>query len=63
MMNQWIAGVLGLVVAVAPFLALSETTLTWTLVLAGLAIALSSFWGMVGEPTDGRKTHGTESRI
>jgi hypothetical protein len=58
MMNQWISGVLGLAVAVVPFLTLSETTLTWTLVIVGLAITVSSFWGMIADPKDIR-SHGT----
>ena len=62
MMNTWIAGVLGLVVAVVPFLTLSETTLTWTLVIVGLAITVSSFWGMVSEPRESR-THGERSQV
>lgn len=47
MLNQWICGVLGLLVAVVPFLALSETTLTWTLVVAGSVIAVGNFWGLL----------------
>ena len=62
MMNTWIAGVLGLVVAMVPFLTLSETTLTWTLVIVGLAITVSSFWGMVSEPKESR-THGAKSHV
>ena len=47
MLNQWVCGVLGLLVAVVPFLSLSETTLTWTLVIAGLVIAVGNFWSML----------------
>jgi heme/copper-type cytochrome/quinol oxidase subunit 4 len=56
MINQWISGLLGLVVTAVPFLTLSETTLSWTLIIVGLAIAASSFWGMFTEPR-GRRTH------
>lgn len=52
MLNQWISGILGLAVAAMPFLALSETVLTWTLILVGLAITVSSFWGLIAEPKD-----------
>jgi len=58
MINQWISGILGLVIAAVPFLTLSETMLTWTLVVVGLAIAVSSFWGTITEPTNRHSVHG-----
>lgn len=63
MMNQWVSGILGLVVAIIPFLTLSATTLTWTLVIVGLAIGISSFWGVLAEPTDSHRSRGASSRV
>ncbi len=62
MVHEWINGLLGLVVAGILFVNLSETTLTWTLVIVGLAITLSSFWGIVSE-TEEAGTHGSRSHI
>jgi len=62
MIHQWISGILGLVVAVIMFLNVSETTLTWTLVVAGLAIAISSFWGMVTGAEEDR-SRGSRSHV
>ncbi len=59
--SLWLSGVLGLVVATVPFLELSETTVTWTLVAAGLVIMLSSFWVLIVTPTN-RRSHGA-SRV
>ena len=60
MLNRWICGVLGLVVAGVAFLDLSAITLTWTLVIVGLAITISSFWNIITEPEDSRR-HGISS--
>lgn len=49
MINQWISGLLGLVVAGVIFLNLTENTLTWVLVISGLVIAISSFWNLLYE--------------
>lgn len=52
MYKNWINGVLGLVVLGAAFVDLSPTTLTWVLGIAGVVIAISSFWELVvGEDT------------
>jgi hypothetical protein len=63
MLNQWLNGVLGLMVVIVPFLTLSDTALTWTLVIVGLVIAFSSFWAMVTEPNHRRSTHGTRVNV
>ncbi len=63
MMNKWISGISGLAIAVVPFVALSETMLTWILVIFGLAITISSISGMIAEPGNSRRTHGIGSHI
>ncbi len=63
MINQWISGILGLVVVAVPFLALSGTTLTWTLVIVGLAILVSSFWGMVAEPKGSNSAQSVRGNV
>lgn len=64
MLNQWISGVLGIVTVLVPFLSLSETAFTWLLVIVGLTISVSSFWGMLFEESStDRKTHGAQSRV
>ena len=45
MWQDWTNGVLGLCVIVAAFLGLTGTTLTWTLVVLGVVIAVVGFWG------------------
>ncbi len=45
MWQQWINGILGLWVIVIPFLGLTDGTLTWTLVITGIVIAVLGFWG------------------
>lgn len=61
-MNKWISGILGLVVAIVPFLTLSETTLTWTLIIVGIVVAASNFWEILSTPTESR-THGAGSHV
>lgn len=51
MMNQWIIGILGLVVAGITLFDLSESALTWTLVIVGLAITIISFSNMSASTT------------
>lgn len=58
MISRWISGVLGLVVVVIPFLTLSESALTWTLVIVGVVIAFSSFWALLFEAAEEGRTHG-----
>lgn len=62
MINQWISGVLGLIIAVVPFLSLSQVALTWTLVIIGLAVAVINFWEMIVSPKE-HYTHSVESRV
>lgn len=61
MISHWISGLLGLVIVAVPFLSLSSTTLTWTLVITGSVITISSFWDMFTE-TDGQRVQGTQGR-
>jgi hypothetical protein len=49
MWQQWVNAILGLAVLATPFLALSAATLTWTLVIAGAAIAILSVWSAMKE--------------
>ena len=51
MWQQWVNGILGLWVIVVPFLALQGGTLTWTLVVTGIVIAILGFWGAAAERT------------
>jgi hypothetical protein len=44
MWKLWVTAVLGLLVLAVPFLNLSAEALTWTLALAGLAVAVLSVW-------------------
>jgi hypothetical protein len=46
MWKQWANAVLGLAVLAIPFLSLSATTLTWSLVVAGAAIAVLAAWSI-----------------
>jgi hypothetical protein len=46
MLNQWITALLGLVVVAVPFLSLSASTVTWTLVVVGLIITANAMWGV-----------------
>ncbi len=45
MWQQWINGILGLWVIAMPFLGLAGNTLTWTMVVTGVIIAVLGFWG------------------
>jgi hypothetical protein len=49
MWQQWVNAVLGLVAIVVPFLNLSAATLTWTLVVGGIAVAVLSVWTAIRE--------------
>jgi hypothetical protein len=62
MINKWITGLLGLVVAGAVFLNLSETTLTWVLVVSGIVIAIISFWDVLYESQEsGSSSRGSHA--
>lgn len=45
MWQQWVNALLGLLVLAVPFVQLTGDTLTWTLALAGIAIAGLAVWG------------------
>ena len=45
MWQHWINAILGIWVIVIPFLALTGSTLTWTLVATGAVILVLGFWG------------------
>jgi hypothetical protein len=49
MWKQWVNAILGLAVIATPFMALSATALTWTLVVAGVVVAVLSVWSAVEE--------------
>jgi uncharacterized iron-regulated membrane protein len=49
MWQQWVTAVLGLVVAIVPFLSLSATGLAWTLLIGGIAVAVLSVWTAIKE--------------
>jgi len=44
MWKQWVNAILGLAVIAIPFLSLSATTLTWSLAIVGIAIAVLAIW-------------------
>jgi hypothetical protein len=45
MWQQWVNGILGIWTIVVPFLGFTGNTLTWTLVVTGLVVAILGFWG------------------
>jgi hypothetical protein len=49
MWQQWVNAILGIAIIATPFLALSATALTWTLVVAGVAVAILSVWSAMKE--------------
>ncbi len=49
MWQQWVNAIIGLAVIATPFLALSATALTWTLVVAGAVVAILAVWGAMKE--------------
>jgi hypothetical protein len=55
MWKQWVNAIAGLAVIAAPFMALSATALMWTLVVAGLIIAVLSLWSAMENPADYRE--------
>jgi hypothetical protein len=46
MWKQWINAILGLVVLAVPFLGLTTAAFTWTLAIAGIAIAVLAVWSV-----------------
>ncbi len=62
MWQQWINALLGLWTIVVPFLGITGTALSWTLVVTGVAIAVLSLWGIQEtsiEREEGRMVHRT----
>ena len=53
MWQQWVNALLGLWIIALPFLALTGASLTWTLVISGIVIAVLAVWG-ASEETTGR---------
>jgi hypothetical protein len=49
MWKSWLNGILGLVIIVAAFMGLTGATLTWTLVVLGVLVAILSFWSAVAD--------------
>jgi hypothetical protein len=45
MWQQWVNGILGLWTIIVPFLGFTGNTLTWTLVVTGIIVAILGFWG------------------
>jgi len=54
MWKQWVNAVVGLAVIATPFVALSTTALMWTLVVAGLIVAVLSIWSAMEDPAEYR---------
>lgn len=52
MWQQWVNAVLGLWTILVPFLGFSSSTLMWTLVVTGLAVAILAVWGATYEQSD-----------
>jgi hypothetical protein len=53
MWQQWVNGILGVWTITVPFLGLTGDTLTWTLVITGVAIAVLGFWSGTEVADDG----------
>jgi hypothetical protein len=45
MWQQWVNGILGIWTIIVPFLGFTGSTLTWTLVVTGVIVAILGFWG------------------
>lgn len=62
MWQNWLNALLGLWVIVVPFLGISGSTLMWTLVITGVAVAVFALWGVQetsAEREEGRMSHRT----
>ena len=60
MWQQWTNVILGLVVIAVPFLNMTSAAFTWTLVVAGLAIAALGLWG--AQETSSEREQGRMAR-
>ena len=45
MWQDWVNGILGLVVLVAAFMGLTGSSMVWTFAVLGVVIAVVGFWG------------------
>lgn len=54
MWQQWVNLLLGLWVIVVPFIAMSGSTYTWTLVVTGIIIAALGLWGALETSSESR---------
>lgn len=58
MWQQWVNAVLGLAIIVVPFLGLTSTSLMWTLIVGGLAVAILALWGASQETMERQEHYG-----
>ncbi|MBX4192061.1 hypothetical protein KW798_01075 [Candidatus Parcubacteria bacterium] len=49
MWQQWVTALLGLLTIAVPFMGLTGDTLTWSLAILGIAVAVLALWGGVEE--------------
>lgn len=49
MWKQWVNAILGVAIIAVPFMGLTAATLTWSLVVGGIAIAALSLWSAAEE--------------
>lgn len=63
MWQQWTNVVLGFAVVIVPFLNLSAATTTWTLIIAGAAIAALGLWGARETSVERERGHMIERRV
>lgn len=45
MWQQWINGLLGLWLMIVPFLAMTQQSFMWVVMITGLIVAILAFWG------------------
>ncbi len=62
MWQQWLNALLGLWIIAVPFLGFTGTTLTWTLVISGLIIAVLALWSASKEVPYGQMEFREERR-
>ncbi len=54
MWQNWLNTILGLWIVAVPFLGLTGSAFTWTLVVTGIAVAILGIWGAGQELPRGR---------
>jgi len=57
MWQQWLNAIIGLWVIAVPFIGIVGDTLTWTLAVTGVAIAILGIWGAQQEQTMEEELH------